>query len=87
MTYYQNIPLKFKVLTKNMNYLPRYEQNMNIEDDTNDNKTVDDDDKEHANKNVGPVIRSLLDKVSYNGTKNPEVSYIKCKGILTAGGR
>ena len=60
---------------------------MNIKDDADDNKTVDDDDKEHANKNVGPVICSLLDQVSYNGTNNPEVLYIKCKGILTAGGR
>ena len=85
MTYYQNIPLESKVLTKNINHLPRYEQNMNIEDDTDDNKTVDDDDKEHANKNVGPVICSLLDQVSYNGTKNPEVLYCKCKG--TAVGR
>ena len=70
------------LFTKNINHLPRYEQNMNIEDNADDNKTVDDDDKEHANKNVEPVICSLLDHLSYNGTKNPEVMQ-----KLTAGGR
>ena len=59
--------------TQNINNLPREEQMVNIEDDANDNQTVDDDDEEHSNEDIWPVLNSLVHYFGDHGAAKEEM--------------
>jgi hemerythrin len=60
-------------LTQNINNLPREEQMVNIEDDADDNQTVDNDDKKHSNEDIWPVLDSLVHYFSDHGGAEEEM--------------
>ena len=59
--------------TQNIDNLPREEQMVNIEDDADDNQTVDDDDEEHSNEDIWPVLHSLVHYFGNHGAKKVEM--------------
>ena len=42
-------------LTYNVNNLPGNDQAVNVEEDAEDNQTVDDNDEEHSQQDIGPL--------------------------------
>ena len=46
---------------------------VNIEDDADDNQTVDDDDEEHSNENIWPVLDSLVHYFGNHGAEKVEI--------------
>ena len=65
--------ITLKSPTQNIDNLPREEQMVNIEDDADDNQTVDDDDEEHSNENIWPVLDSLVHYFGNHGAEKVEM--------------
>ena len=56
--------------------MPGNKQAVDIEDDAEDNKTVDDNDEEHANENIVPILERVVEQT---GNTSPKIGLVCLK--------
>ena len=49
--------------------MPGNKQAVDIEDDAEDSKTVDNNDEEHANENIVPVLECVMEQTGFTSSK------------------